>query len=136
MTESKLDDRLDDNRSIKFTDYAINKFQGDFENTDVKSITVKFENSGLKGLKLTQYRTTKRKFFHQGFWFDERSDYWSVGEFRPDVYGVNECRKDVNEMMDDHTNADGHWTKNPKITKKYKNERVKKAEILKLIKQI
>ena len=32
MTTSKLDDKLEDKRSIKFTDYAINKHQANFEN--------------------------------------------------------------------------------------------------------
>ena len=31
MTTSKLDDKLEDKRSIKFTDYAINKFQYKFD---------------------------------------------------------------------------------------------------------
>ena len=59
MTESKLDDRLEDKRSIKFTDYAINKFQISFhEWTKIKGkcIAVKLENSGLKGLKIYQYK--------------------------------------------------------------------------------
>jgi sugar O-acyltransferase (sialic acid O-acetyltransferase NeuD family) len=84
----------------------------------------------LKGLKLSQSNVTKRKYFVQNFWFNNKSDYWTVGEFRLDVYGINQCRKEVNEIMDDHTNSEGLWIKNPKITKRHKNERVKKAEIL------
>jgi len=109
MTKSKLADRLAD-KSIKFTDYAINKYQCSeelFSKIKDKSISIRFENSGLKGLKLFQYKNTKKKYFVQQFWFDKRSQYWTVGEFRLGVYGVNECKKHVNEMMDTHTNADG-----------------------------
>jgi len=115
MTTGKLDDRLDYKSPIKYTNYAINKFQANFTETKAKSIKVKFENCGIKGLKLAQYRTTKRKMFHQHFWFDEKSDYWSVGEFRPKVYGTKECTDDVNEVMRTHTNSEGLWIKNPKI---------------------
>ena len=128
MTESKLDDKLEDITSIKFTDYAINKFQYNFDpKTKSKQGGIKFSNSGLKGLKIFQYRKTKKKYFIQQFWFNGVADLWTVGEFRLDVYGVNECRKEVNEMMDTHTNSEGLWIRNPKITRKHKNEIVKKA---------
>ena len=131
MTESKLGDKLEAETSIKFTDYAIKNFEYEFKpESKTKRGSVRFSNSGLKGVKLFQYRKTKSKFFMQQFWFNNKPDYWTVGEFRPGVYGVNECRKDVNEIMDDHTNSEGLWIKNPKITRKHKNERVKKAEIL------
>ena len=32
--------------------------------------------------------------------------------FRDLGSGFNECRKDVNEIMDDHTNSRGLWIKN------------------------
>jgi hypothetical protein len=62
MTKAKLADRLMDCSSIKFTDYTIKNFQYDFEpGSKSKSGSVKFSNSGLKGLKLVQYRKTKKK---------------------------------------------------------------------------
>ena len=51
MTTDKLDDRLED-RSVKFTDYALNKYQGNFNNVKGKSIGIKLDNCGIKGLKL------------------------------------------------------------------------------------
>ena len=127
MTKSKLYAGLitDSSKSpieLKFTNYSINNYQSDFSQGQ-KTVRTKILNSGIKGLNISQSITTKRKYFVQQFWFNTRSDFWTIGEFRPDVYGVHECKKDVNEMMDDHTNADGHWIKNPKITKKHKNER-------------
>ena len=44
MSKSKLDDRLDD-RAIKFTDYAVNKYQYNFNNSKAKSIPIKLIDS-------------------------------------------------------------------------------------------
>jgi hypothetical protein len=94
MSKSKLDVRLEDKVSIKFTDYAIKNFEYDFKpGSKLRQGGVNFSNSGLKGLKLFQYRKTKKKYFIQQFWFNGKSDKWTVGEFRLDVYGVNECKK-------------------------------------------
>ena len=140
MTESKLDTGLETTsankpKELKFTDYSINYYESDFTQKTKKgkikkTIKTKIVNSGLKGLKLRQSITTKRKYFVQQFWFNNKSDYWTVGEFKLDKFGIKECRTEVNRIMDDHTNDDGIWIKNPKITKRHKNERVKKAEIL------
>ena len=124
MTMGKLDDQLEDKKaSIKFTNYAIDNFQYDFTDTKGKSGAVKLENSGVKGLKLVQYKKSKKKYFIQQFWLDGKSDYWTVGEFRLDVYGIKECREEANEMMKTHTSPEGLWNKNPKITKKHKKDR-------------
>ena len=124
MTMGKLDDQLEDKKaSIKFTNYAIDNFQYDFTDTKGKSGAVKLENSGVKGLKLFQYKKSKKKYFIQQFWLDGKSDYWTVGEFRLDVYGIKECREEANEMMKTHTSPEGLWNKNPKITKKHKKDR-------------
>ena len=128
MTESKLADGLAE-QGLKFTDYAINKHQSTFTDGQ-KSVATKIINSGIKGLKINQSKLSKRKYFVQNFWFNGTSYWWTVGEFRPGVYGVDECRKEVNEIMKTHTNSEGLWIKNPKVTRKHKNERVKKAEIL------
>ena len=114
---------------LKFTDYAINKHQSNFTNGK-KTVVTKIVNSGIKGLKISQSITTKRKYFIQQYWYNGMAYWWTVGEFRPGVYGVNECRNEVNEIMKSHCNSEGLWTRNPKITKRHKNERVKKAEIL------
>jgi hypothetical protein len=58
------------------------------------------------------------------------SHYWTVGEFRLGVYGINECRNEVNEIMKSHCNSESLWTRKSKITKRQKKERVKKAEII------
>ena len=133
MTESKLGARLRTDRAkkpieLKCTDYSINKFQSDFS-TGKKTIRTKIPNSGIKGLILSQSITTKRKYFVQQFWFNGMSHYWTVGEFRPDIFGIKECRTEVNKIMDDHTDDDGMWIKSPKITKKQKKIRVSKAEL-------
>ena len=85
MTKSKLGTGLVTEAAkkpieLKNTDYAINKFQSDFSKGQ-KTIRTKISNSGIKGLKISQNITTKRKYFIQQFWFDGKSDHWTVGEF-------------------------------------------------------
>jgi len=63
MSKSKQEDRQED-RTVKFTDYAIDKYQYNFDTINTKSVGIKLENSGLKGLKLTQYKTSKKKIFN------------------------------------------------------------------------
>ena len=95
-TESKLDTGLITDgpkklKELKFTDYSINKFQSDFSKGR-KTIRTNIPNSGIKVLKLRQSITTKKKYFVQQFWLDGVSDYWTIGEFREDIYGAVECR--------------------------------------------
>ena len=128
MSKSKQDDRQED-RAVKFTDYAIDKYQFNFDNYKGKSVGVKLENSGLKGLKLTQYKTSKKKYFHQKFWFDGKTDLWSVGEFIKGKFGIKECKTKVVAIMNDHTDDNGLWIKSPKITAKQHKQRVTQAEL-------
>ena len=128
MSKSKLDDRLDD-RAVKFTDYAINKYQYNFNNSKAKSIPIKLIDCGIKGLKLTQYKTSRKKYFHQIFWFDGKSDYWSVGEFIKGKFGIKECQTKVIQFMKTHTDDNGLWVKSPKITARQQKLRVTKAEL-------
>jgi len=128
MSMSKLDVKLD-YRTVKFTDYAIDKYQYNFDIIKAKRIGIKLENSGLKGLKLTQYKTSGKKYFHQQFWFDGKPDYWSVGEFIKGKFGIKECQTKVVQIMKTHTDDNGLWIKNPKITARHLKERVSKAEI-------
>ena len=129
MSKSKHEDKPEDKLAVKFTDYAINKYQVNFDNVKGKSVGVKIENSGIKGLKLFQYKKTKRKYFNQYFWFNNKHDIWTVGEFRLGVFGVKECQTKVVEIMKTHTDDNGMWTKSPKITAKQLKERVTKAEL-------
>ena len=133
MSFDKLDTRLvtgeaKKQEELKFTDYSINKFESNFSKGQ-KTIRTRILKSGLKGLTLSQSKTTKRKYFIQNIWFDGKSDYWSVGEFRKDIFGVKECRTKVVAIMDDHTDDNGLWIKSPKITTKQQKQRISKAEV-------
>lgn len=112
---------------LKHTDYSINKFQSDFSKGR-KTIRTKILNSGIKGLLLSQSITTKKKYFVQQIWFDGKADHWTVGEFRPGIFGVKECQTKVVAIMKTHTNDNGLWIKSPKITEKHNKDRVCKAE--------
>ena len=74
MTESRLHTRLEPT----FTDYSINKYKPNYNGK--KKVYVKIYDSGIKGLKLSCVKKTGRKYFVQQFWFNGKSDYWTVGE--------------------------------------------------------
>ena len=128
MSKSKLDDRLED-RTVKFTDYAIDKYQFNFDNFKAKSVGVKLIDCGIKGLKLIQYKNSKKKYFQQQFWFDGKPDYWSVGEFIKGKFGIKDCQTKVIQIMKTHTDDNGLWIKSPKITAKQQKIRVTQAEL-------
>ena len=59
---SKYGDRLEDIRTVKFTDYAIDKYQTNFDNVKGKSVAIKLENCGIKRIKGNyQYKKTGKK---------------------------------------------------------------------------
>ena len=128
MSKSKLDDRLED-RTVKFTDYAIDKYQFNFDNFKAKSVGVKLIDCGIKGLKLIQYKNSKKKYFQQQFWFDGKPDYWSVGEFIKGKFGIKDCQTKVIQIMKTHTDDNGLWIKSPKITARHHKVRVTQAEL-------
>ena len=73
MSLDKLDTSLETGSAkntveLMFTDYSINKFQSNFTNKK-KTIKTKIPNSGLKGLKISQSITTRKKYFVQNFYF-------------------------------------------------------------------
>ena len=89
IKQSKLDSKLDDSKSrqtgrqtkkLKFTDYAIERFVGNFiyvddeGNTKTRDrVTIKFDvqkNSVLKGLKLVQFNKTRKKYFFLRYWLN------------------------------------------------------------------
>ena len=129
MSKSKHEDRHEDIRSVKFTDYAINKYQANFDNVKGKSVGIKLENSGLKGLKLIQYKKTGKKYFHQNFWFDGNTNSWTVGEFRLDIFGIKECQTKVVEIMKTHTDDNGLWIKSPRLQLNSRNKGLPKLNL-------
>ena len=110
IKQSKLDSTLGDElirqsrRLLKFTDYAIERFNGNFINAKGKTqkqIRIAFDvskNTALKGLKLFQYRRSKRKYFTINYWFNNKSKNISLGEFRPGVFGVKELENKAYEI--------------------------------------
>ena len=74
-TESKLGTGLE-HKTLKFTDYAIFKFQSDFKVNGTKKARFKTpfgisKNTKLKGLKLRQHDTTKKKYWYNNkYWYN------------------------------------------------------------------
>ena len=142
IDKSKLDSKLEDSqlgqtrRLLKFTDYAIERYHGNFispkTGKERKEVRVSFDvsrNTILKGLKLVQYRKSKKKYFTLQFWLNSRPDYLSIGEFRLGVFGVKEAEAKVFDIVKEHTNDKGHWVKSPKQTIQDKEVKITKAEI-------
>ena len=129
MSKSKHIDNHKDIRSVKFTDYAINNYQSNFENVKAKSVVTRLENCGIKGLKILQYKKTKKKYFLQYFWFEGKTDLWMVGEFRKGIFGIKECQTKVIQIMKTHTDDNGLWIKSPKVTARQRKARITKAEL-------
>ena len=61
MMLDKHADKHKDRLAVKYTDYAINKHQFNYEDVKGKSGVTKLENSGHKGLRLVQYKKSKKK---------------------------------------------------------------------------
>jgi len=112
---------------LRFTDYSINKFKPDYKNAKNKYYPI--IDSGIKGLKLLCVKSSGNKFLTQQYWFNGKSDYWTVGQFRKDIFGIKECRTKVVAIMEDHTDDNGLWIKSPKITAKQIKQRISKAEL-------
>ena len=132
MTKSKLDTTLEPNsgkkeQELRFTNYSIRTHEPDYG--DRKKIVKSVKDSGIKGLKIKFIKITNRRFFVQNFWFNSKSDYWTVGEFREGIFDIKDCKTKVVKIMDDHTDDDGRWIKNPKITERQRKDRITKAEL-------
>ena len=113
MSMDKLDTRLETGLvkktvELRFTDYSINNFKPDYGNKKNKYHPI--TDSGIKGLKLLCVKSSGNKFLTQQFWFNGKSDYWTVGQFRKDIFGVKECQTKVVAIMKTHTDDNGLWT--------------------------
>ena len=132
MMLDKLDTKLEPGgpkkpQELKFTDYSIDKYKPDFKGK--KKINIPFKDSGIKGLKLKCIESTDNKFLVQQFWFNGRGDYWTVGEFNKDKFGIKECQTKIVTIMEDHTDDNGLWIKSPKVTAQHRKQRISKAEL-------
>ena len=120
---------------LKFTDYAIERYNADFigKNGKTKSrVYIPFEvskHSSLKGLKLCQYQKTKKKFFILQYWLESKAYLITVGAFISGVFGVSQCEDKVYEIVKAHTNDKGHWIRNPLTTLHDAQNKVSKAVI-------
>ena len=140
---SKLGDKLGDSnvrqtrRSLKFTDYAIDRYNADFINAKGKTqkqVRISFDvskNTALKGLRLVHYRNSKKKYFNLQYWFNGRPNNVSIGEFRLGIFGVKEVEEKVFNLVKQFTNDKGHWTSDPRLAILEKEHRITKALIQK-----
>ena len=141
MTE-KLDIKLDLNQItqtrskrpiIPFRDSAIDKITKtttDFGSKRLKEFSFDIpKGSSLKGLQLRFYKSTQKKSFVIGFWFNKRNEYYIVGSY-PNI----RC-KDVEriclELAETHQDDRGIWIKNPNQTRADEKRLVEKPDTTK-----
>jgi len=117
-------------KTIKFTDYAISKYVPSFIGEDKKTRDrdiVSFDrSSGIKGLKLVCYRSSKRRVVMMRYWHDNKSKPYTFGEITV-TFGIKQIRDQYNELVKDHQNNKGHWIKDPKQTQELNAKRNTKA---------
>jgi|TARA_R110002111_G_scaffold227816_5_gene289381 integrase len=131
LAQSKIAQTCTGKKSIKFTDYAIDRHLPSFIDKNNKTLdreTIPFENCGLKGLKLCSYRVSKKKMFFMRYWFNGKSLPFTFGEFKSG-YGVRECRLDYMNVLAQCSNKIGHWVKDPKTTLHDEQNKISKAAI-------
>ena len=87
---------------LRFTDYAIERHQSNF--IDPKTNKTKDrvytplnlnKNSALKGLRLVQYYTTRKKYFQLNYWYNGKSKPLTLGEFIPGKFGTREVQEKI-----------------------------------------
>jgi len=129
LVREEITETCTERKTIKFTDHAIDKYVPNFIGKDNKTRDrdiIPFEkSSGIKGLKLVCYRTTKKKVVRMDYWYDSKSYPFTFGEIKSG-YGVKQIKDEYSELAKDHQNAKGHWIKDPKLTQQQNEKRIRK----------
>lgn len=129
-------DKCTEKKKIKFTDYATERFQGDFIGTDGKikpRVRISYDvprSSVLKGICLCQYYKSKKKVFLLRYRKNNNTLFLTVGNFIPGVFGVKECESKIHEIVRSHTDDNRKWVKDPKQTIHDSETKITKANIV------
>jgi len=75
-------------------------------------------DSHLKGLRLRHSRSTRKKDFILGFWFNGKQHEHTLGTFNVKKFDTKKVNDKLYKIVKEHTNDKGLWIKNPKITEK------------------
>ena len=123
---------------IKFTDYATDKFRANFIDPKTNKIRYRVytpvdvsKHTALKGLKICQYYKSLKKYFVLHYWFNGKSMYITIGEFRLGVFGVRECEEKIYNIVKEHTNHKSIWIKDPQQTLKDLDNKIYETEQIK-----
>jgi len=128
---------------LQFTDKAIENYnptEDDFSYFDQETNTIKFskqiyvpfdvsKNTFLKGLKLCVFRGTNTKIFAVQYWFNEKSDILVLGKYIPKVFTTKDCQDKLFKLVKTHTNDNGFWILNPKITEREKKRAITSEQL-------
>ena len=82
------------------------------------------KTSRLKGLVLCEYKDKDgekcSKSFYVRYKINGKPKYYFLGEFLPNIYGVQQAQDDLIEINKSHTDKHQRWVKDPNITRKQK----------------
>jgi hypothetical protein len=134
---------------LQFTDKAIENFnpkEDDYSYVDKQTQTIKFKkqlyvpfevskNTFLKGLKLCVFRATNTKIFAVQYWFNKKSDYHVIGKYIPKVFSTKNCQDKLFNLVKSHTNDNGFWILDPKITERERNRAITNDQLEQLQKK-
>ena len=137
LAHSEITETCTPKFKLKFTDYAVDKFQANFIYTDKNGETktrprayVPFDVSRhtvLKGLRLFQNQKTKSKTFVLQYWFNGKSLPLTIGKFKLGIFGCRDCEDKVFEIVRAHTNDKGRWIRDPKQTIRDQERRIESS---------
>ena len=134
---------------LQFIDKAIENYnptEDDFSYFDQETNTIKFskqiyvpfdvsKNTFLKGLKLCVFRGTNTKIFAVQYWFNKKSDINVLGKYIPKVFTTKDCQDKLFKLFKAHTNENGLWILDPKITEREKNRAITSDQLEQLQKK-
>ena len=115
-------------KTLQFSNSAIDKYLPAFGNLRYKAIPFKVPlKSHLKGLTLSMSKATKKKYFVLRYWFQSKYHPYTLGLYKPG-FGVKEVSNKLFDIVEEHTNDNSLWLKDPKITKKDEETKITKSQ--------
>lgn len=128
----KLDNKVIDKIKVEDLDFSYTNKAGEIKFKRILLLPFDVPKKSLyKGLVLSVQKDTGSKHFWLRFWFNSKSDYYTLGKYK-DGFGTKEVEDKLFPIVRSHTNDKTHWIKNPNLTEK-ESERVIKKEDIKAI---
>ena len=128
----KLDNKVIDKIKVEDLDFSYTNKAGEIKFKRMLLLPFDVSKKSLyKGLVQSVQKDTGSKHFWLRFWFNSKSDYYTLGKYK-DGLETKEVEDKLFPIVRSHTNDKAHWIKNPNLTEK-ESERVIKKEDIKAI---